>query len=124
MANAFSTIIKSEYPNAASISGVATGGIAQGALVAEQMRLPMTYVRSSAKGHGRQNQVEGVVKQGEETVVIEDLISTGGSSLKAVEALRETGAKVSGLVAIFNYGFKKITEAFKIAYVPFKTLTN
>jgi orotate phosphoribosyltransferase len=124
VAEAFANEIREKYPNAKSISGVATGGIAQGALVAAKLGLPMTYVRSSAKGHGRQNQVEGVVNQGEETVVIEDLISTGGSSLKAVDALREAGAKVSGLVAIFTYGFQKSIDAFSEAKVPFSTLTN
>ena len=124
VADAFVTHIKESYPDVESISGVATGGIAQGALVAERLGLPMTYVRSGKKSHGRQNQVEGVVKPGEKTVVIEDLISTGGSSLTAVEALKEKGANVMGLLAIFTYGFQASVDAFSQAGVPMATLSN
>lgn len=124
VAEAFLTQIKKQFPEVKSVSGVATGGIAQAALVAQKMDLPMTYVRSSAKGHGRQNQVEGVVHANEATVVIEDLVSTGGSSLLAVDALKQAGANVHGLVAIFTYGFQKSIDAFAQAKVPYSTLTN
>jgi len=124
VANAFAKIIEKHYPNCQSVSGVATGGIAQGALVANILNLPMTYVRSDKKSHGRQNQVEGVVRENEATVVIEDLVSTGGSSLVAVEALREKNAAVLGLIAIFSYGFPQSKTAFENAKVPFHSLTN
>jgi orotate phosphoribosyltransferase len=94
------------------IAGVATGGIAQGALVAQEMGLPFVYVRSEAKSHGLTNMIEGVVEKGQSVVVIEDLISTGGSSLKAVNALRDAGADVKGMAAIFTYGFKVATQNF------------
>lgn len=124
VADAFMTHIKENYPDTKSISGVATGGIAQAALVAQRLNLPMTYVRSGKKNHGRQNQVEGVVNNGDKTVVIEDLVSTGGSSLTAVEALKERGADVQGLVAIFTYGFQKSVDAFSAANMPLMALTN
>jgi orotate phosphoribosyltransferase len=92
------------------IAGVATGGIAQGALVAQEMGLPFVYVRSEAKKHGLTNMIEGVVESGQSVVVIEDLISTGGSSLKAVQALREAGCVVKGMAAIFTYGFEAATK--------------
>jgi orotate phosphoribosyltransferase len=106
------------------IAGVATGGIAQGALVAQELGIPFIYVRSSAKGHGLGNQIEGVFEPGQTVVVIEDLISTGGSSLKAVEALKEAGCNVKGLVAIFTYGFAVAEENFEKAECPFVTLSN
>jgi orotate phosphoribosyltransferase len=106
------------------IAGVATGGIAQGALVAQELGIPFIYVRSSAKGHGLGNQIEGVFEPGQTVVVIEDLISTGGSSLKAVEALKEAGCNVKGLVAIFTYGFAVAEENFAKAECPFVTLSN
>ena len=106
------------------IAGVATGAIAQGALVADLMDLPMIYVRASAKGHGRQNLIEGRMKPGQRVVVLEDLISTGGSSLKAVEAIREAGGVVEGMVAIFTYGFPQASEAFKKAGVELHTLSD
>ena len=96
---AFAEVIQSRFPNPDVIAGVATGAIAQGALVADVMDLPMVYVRASAKGHGRKNLVEGRISPGQKVVVVEDLISTGGSSLKAVEALRESGTEVMGMVA-------------------------
>ncbi len=95
------------------IAGVATAAIAQGALVAEAMGLPFVYVRSSPKDHGRENLIEGELKEGQSVVVIEDLISTGGSSLKAVNALRDAGCKVSGLISVFTYGFSKAEENFE-----------
>ncbi len=97
------------------IAGVATGGIAQGALVAQELGLPFVYIRSEAKKHGLTNMIEGVVEKGQSVVVIEDLISTGGSSLKAVEALREAGCDVKGMAAIFTYGFKTANDNFKKA---------
>lgn len=106
------------------IAGVATGGIAQGALVAQELGLPFIYVRSSAKAHGMGNQIEGHFEKGQKVVVIEDLISTGGSSLKAVAALREAELDVKGLVAIFTYGFKLAHDNFINAECPYATLTN
>lgn len=106
------------------IAGVATGGIAQGALVAQELGIPFIYVRSSAKGHGMGNQVEGYYEKGQKVVVIEDLISTGGSSLSAIEALRNEGLDVKGLVAIFTYGFDQAVKNFANAECPFVTLTD
>jgi orotate phosphoribosyltransferase len=106
------------------IAGVATGGIAQGALVAQELGIPFIYVRSTAKGHGLGNQIEGHFEKGQRVVVIEDLISTGGSSLVAVEALREAGMDVKGLVAIFTYGFDIATKNFADAECPYITLTD
>ena len=106
------------------IAGVATGGIAQGALVAQELGLPFIYVRSSAKGHGMGNQIEGFYEKGQKVVVIEDLISTGGSSLNAIEALKDAELDVRGLIAIFTYGFKVADENFKKAQCPYVTLTN
>lgn len=106
------------------IAGVATGGIAQGALVAEELGVPFIYVRSEAKGHGMGNQIEGYFEKGQKVVVIEDLISTGGSSLKAIEALREAELDVKGLIAIFTYGFDVAVESFNAAKCPFVTLTD
>ncbi len=106
------------------IAGVATGGIAQGALVAQELGIPFIYVRSTAKGHGLGNQIEGHFEKGQKVIVIEDLISTGGSSLVAVEALREAGCEVKGLIAIFTYGFDIAAENFKAADCPFVTLTD
>lgn len=106
------------------IAGVATGGIAQGALVAQELGLPFVYIRSSAKEHGMGNQIEGHFEKGQKVVVIEDLISTGGSSLKAIDALKEAELDVKGLIAIFTYGFKVATDNFKAANCPFVTLTN
>ena len=106
------------------IAGVATGGIAQGALVAEQLGLPFIYVRSSAKEHGMGNMIEGAYEAGKKVVVIEDLISTGGSSLKAVAALRDAGLDVKGLVAIFTYGFDVAHQNFVEANCPYVTLTD
>lgn len=106
------------------IAGVATGGIAQGALVAEELGLPFIYVRSTAKEHGMGNQIEGHFEPGQKVVVIEDLISTGGSSLKAIHALREAGAEVKGLVAIFTYGFQVSEDRFNDANCPLVTLSD
>lgn len=106
------------------VAGVATAGIPHGALLADVLEKPFVYVRSSAKDHGRRNQIEGELKPGQRVLVIEDLISTGGSCLVAVDALREVGAEVVGVLAIFQYGFDKADKAFAEKGVPFATLTN
>lgn len=106
------------------IAGVATGGIAIGALVAEELGVPFIYVRSSAKAHGLGNMIEGYLELGKDVIVIEDLISTGNSSLNAVAALREAGANVKGMVAIFSYGFQIATDNFKLANCELHTLTD
>jgi len=106
------------------IAGVATGAIAHGVLVAEALGLPFTYVRSAAKEHGRQNVIEGEVSKNQTCVVIEDLISTGQSSLKAVQALREAGVIVKGMISIFSYGFDIAGEAFRSANCPCYSLSN
>ncbi len=106
------------------IAGVATGGIAQGALVAQELGLPFVYIRSEAKKHGMTNMIEGVVEKGQSVVVIEDLISTGGSSLKAVEALRQAGCEVKGMAAIFTYNFKTANDNFKKAKCKLISLSD
>jgi orotate phosphoribosyltransferase len=129
---AIRTYIRQQFVNAIHanfakpdvIAGVATGGIAQGALVAQEMGLPFVYVRSEAKKHGLTNMIEGDIEKGQSVVVIEDLISTGGSSLKAVEALREKGCLVKGMAAIFTYGFDVASENFRKADCQLLTLTN
>lgn len=107
-----------------TVAGVATAGIAHGALLAERLSLPFIYVRDKAKGHGRQNQIEGEARPGARVLVVEDLISTGGSCLKAVEALREAGCEVAGVLAIFSYGFPQAEEAFRAAHCPYDTLSH
>ena len=116
--------IQKHFPEAEAVAGVATGAIAQGALVAEELGLPYCYVRPKPKDHGMGNQVEGQLEQGAKVVVVEDLISTGGSSLKAVEALRQYGVEVIGMVASFTYGFPVAEEAFREAGVELITLSN
>lgn len=120
----FVRIIQNEFGDVDLIAGVATGGIAMGALVAQELGLPFAYVRTSQKTHGMTNQVEGVVESGQRVVVIEDLISTGGSSLAAVEALRELNCDVKGLVAIFSYDFELAVERFTAAKCKLLTLSN
>jgi len=117
-------IAQKELPMPNVIVGVATGGIAIGALVAEELGLPFAYVRSAGKGHGLQNRIEGVVSAGQNVLVIEDLISTGGSSLSAVDALREKGCTVSHMMAIFTYGFDQATKAFEDHKVNLITLSD
>lgn len=117
-------IIMENFPKPDAIAGVATGAIAQGALVADELGLPYVYVRSTPKDHGLENLIEGNVKPGQKVVVIEDLISTGGSSLKAVEALRSAGCEVVGMAAIFTYGFPIADEKFAEAGVTLRTLSN
>ncbi len=116
--------IQENFPEAEAVAGVATGAIAQGALVAEELGLPYCYVRPKPKDHGMGNQVEGEIEKGTKVVVVEDLISTGGSSLKAVEALRQYGVEVIGMVASFTYGFPVAEEAFAAASVKLITLSN
>lgn len=106
------------------VAGVATAGIAHGALLADALDVPFIYVRSSAKGHGRRNQIEGDLRGNERVLVVEDLISTGGSALKAVDVLETTGCQIAGVLAIFSYGFEKATSAFSDVDCPFATLSN
>jgi orotate phosphoribosyltransferase len=120
----FVEIINENFARPDVIAGVATGGIAIGALVAQEMGLPFVYVRAKPKEHGLANLIEGEVESGKTVVVIEDLISTGSSSIKAVEALREKGCIVKGLVAIFTYGFEEASQNFKKAKCKVATLTN
>ena len=122
--DAFVEEIKNNSPQAELIAGVATGAIAQGALVAQALGLPFVYVRSSPKDHGLGNLIEGDLNKGQKTVIIEDLISTGGSSLKAAEALRAAEADVLGMVAIFTYGFPVSEQAFKDHALELTTLSN
>ncbi|MDE5643065.1 MAG: orotate phosphoribosyltransferase [Muribaculaceae bacterium] len=117
-------MILEHFPEADAVAGVATGAIAQGALVADTLSLPYVYVRSSPKDHGLENLIEGSLKPGSKVVVIEDLISTGGSSLKAVQALRASGCEVVGMAALFTYGFPVAEEAFRKAGVTLITLSN
>ncbi len=120
----FEKVIEKQFGKPDVIAGVATGAIGIGVLVAEIMGLPFVYVRPEPKKHGRQNQVEGFLQKGQNVVVVEDLISTGKSSIMAVEALREAGANVKGMVAIFTYGFDVARENFKAANVELYTLSN
>ncbi|MBF1521963.1 MAG: orotate phosphoribosyltransferase [Prevotella salivae] len=112
------------FPEAEVVAGVATGAIAQGALVADELNLPFVYVRSKPKDHGLENLIEGDLKPGMKVVVIEDLISTGGSSLKAVEAIRSNACEVIGMVASYTYGFPVAEKAFREANVRLETLTD
>jgi orotate phosphoribosyltransferase len=120
----FVQTINNHFPMPDLIAGVATGGIAIGVLVAQEMGLPFVYVRSEEKKHGLTNMIEGHFESGQNVVVIEDLISTGGSSLKAVDALREKGCLVKGMAAIFTYGFEESVQNFKKAKCRLETLTN
>lgn len=120
----FVDLIKENFLSTEAIAGVATGAIAQGALVADMLGLPFMYVRSAPKNHGLENLIEGDPRQGQKVLVIEDLISTGGSSLKAVEVLRDAGCEVIGMAAIFTYGFPKAIESFRQADCTLLTLSN
>ncbi len=117
-------IVQEKYPEAEVIAGVATGAIAQGALVADALGLPFIYIRPTPKGHGLENMIEGDLKPKQKVVVIEDLISTGGSSLKAVEAVRKDGSEVLGVIAIFSYDFPVAMDMFKNAKVKLTALSN
>ena len=116
--------IRREYPDAEVLMGTSTAGIAHAAITAQMMGLPMGYVRSSSKDHGRQNQIEGRLEKGQKVVVVEDLISTGGSVLEVVNVLREAGAEVLGIASIFTYGMKKGLERLAAANVRNVSLTN
>lgn len=120
----FSKNIEKQFGKPDVIAGVATGAIGIGVLVAEAMGLPFVYVRPEPKKHGRQNQIEGFLQKGQNVVVVEDLISTGNSSLMAVEALREAGTNVKGMAAIFTYGFSVATQNFKDARIDLYTLSS
>ncbi|WP_264551358.1 orotate phosphoribosyltransferase [Flavobacterium sp. N2038] len=120
----FAKNIEKQFGKPDVIAGVATGAIGVGILVAESLGLPFVYVRPEAKKHGRQNQVEGFLQKGQNVVVVEDLISTGNSSLMAVEALRNEGANIKGMAAIFTYGFNVAEENFKNANIDLYTLSN
>lgn len=122
--HAFASLAAAHFPGINCIAGVATAGIAHGALLAQQLALPFIYVRSSPKGHGKQNQIEGALFPGCRALVIEDLISTGGSSLQAVRALQEAGCEVPGVLAIFSYGLKKAAQAFHEADCRLETLSD
>lgn len=120
----FAALVREKYADADVIAGVATGAIAIGALVADLLDKPFIYIRSAPKGHGLENLIEGVFEPGQKVVIIEDLISTGGSSLKAVEAVRNAGGNVLGMLAIFSYDFNTAVENFKAADVKLDTLSN
>lgn len=122
--NALAETIKNEYPDAEVLMGTSTAGIAHAAITAHIMGLPMGYVRSGAKDHGRGNQIEGKLEKGQKVVVVEDLISTGGSVIEVVNVLREAGAEVLGIVSIFTYGMKKGIERLAAAEVKNVSLTN
>ena len=122
--NEFTNITLDKFPNTDVITGTATAGIPHAAWVASNLNKPMAYVRAKAKAHGMGNQIEGGVKKGESTVVIEDLISTGGSAISVIEALQFVGAKVDAVLSIFTYGFDKANDRFKEANVELYTLTD
>jgi orotate phosphoribosyltransferase len=122
--DSFVTLAMELYPHAELIAGVATGAIAHGVLVADKLGLPFIYVRSGAKEHGLGNQIEGYFEKGQKVVVIEDLISTGGSSLSAVKALKDAGCDVLGMVAIFTYEFERATDGFEAENCKLHTLSN
>jgi len=124
IAEGFAEMIRTRYPDAEVIAGTATAGIPHAAWVAQKLNLPMAYIRDKAKGHGKQNQIEGLIKEGQKVVVIEDLISTGGSSLKAALAVREAGAEPLAVLAIFSYQLDRAIQAFAEENVPLATLSN
>lgn len=122
--NALAEVIKKNYPDAEVLMGTSTAGIAHAAIVGHLMGLPMGYVRSGAKDHGRQNQIEGKLEKGQKVVVVEDLISTGGSVIEVVDVLREAGAEVLGIASIFTYGMQKGLDRLEKANVKNVSLTN
>lgn len=117
-------IIFEQFPDAALLAGVATAGIAWGAMAADQLKLPYIYVRPKPKEHGLGNQIEGYYEAGQKVVVVEDLVSTGKSSLQVVDVLRNAGLEVVGMVSLFNYGFERAQKAMEAAAVPYQSLTN
>jgi orotate phosphoribosyltransferase len=124
VAEELASLIKKHYPEVDVIAGTATAGIPHAAFVADQMNLPMCYVRSSAKAHGKGKQIEGLTEKTKKAVVVEDLISTGKSSIQACQALKEAGVEVLGVAAIFSYGLEKGSEAFNQEDLSFQTVTN
>ncbi|SDM91648.1 orotate phosphoribosyltransferase [Paenibacillus sp. yr247] len=124
IADGFVALIQEKFPDAEVVAGTATAGIPHAAWVAQKLGLPMIYIRDKAKGHGKENLIEGSVKPGQKVIVIEDLISTGGSSLKAAIAVKDAGAVALGVLAIFSYQLDKATEAFQAAEMPLHTLSN
>lgn len=120
----FKALVQEKFPEANLVVGVATAGIAHGALLADALDLPFAYIRSKAKGHGMQNLIEGEIKAGAKAIVVEDLISTGGSSLKAVDAVREANAEVLTMLAIFTYGFDNAVQNFADKECSFYTLSD
>lgn len=117
-------MVLEHFPDAEVIAGVATAGISHGVMAADLLKLPFIYVRSKPKGHGMGNQIEGVLEKGQKVVVVEDLVSTGKSSLEVVNALREQGAEVLGMCALFTYGFPVAEKSFEEAMVPLHTISN
>ncbi|MEQ6375267.1 orotate phosphoribosyltransferase [Bacillaceae bacterium S4-13-58] len=124
IADSFVQTVEEKFPQVELIAGTSTAGIPHAAWVSDQLDLPMCYVRDKAKGHGRKNQIEGVYHEGQKVVVIEDLISTGKSSINVVKALQEAGCEVLGVVAIFTYGLPAARESFAEHQLPYETLTN
>ncbi|WP_404302116.1 orotate phosphoribosyltransferase [Paenibacillus sp. DP01] len=124
IADSFAALIREQYPETEVIAGTATAGIPHTAWVAQKLNLPMAYVRDKAKGHGKENQIEGRISAGQKVVVIEDLISTGGSSIKAAQAVEQAGAQPLAVLAIFSYQLDKATQAFEEAGVKLQTLSN
>lgn len=124
IADAFAAVIRERYPAAEVIAGTATAGIPHAAWVAQKLNLPMAYVRDKAKGHGKENQIEGLIWEGQKVIVIEDLISTGGSSIKAAKAVEQAGAIPLAVLAIFSYQLDKADQAFAAAGVKLETLSN
>lgn len=124
IAESFATVIRESYPDTEVIAGTATAGIPHAAFVAQKLGLPMAYIRDKAKGHGKENQIEGLVTAGQKVIVIEDLISTGGSSIKAAQAVREAGADPQAVLAIFSYQLDKAVDGFAEAGIALQTLSN
>lgn len=122
--NSLAQAVRNHFPKAEGVAGVATAGIPQGALVADALDLPFLYVRPKPKDHGMENLIEGKVEKGQRVVIIEDLVSTGGSSLKAAEALRDAGVVVEGMLSVFTYGFDVATENFKKAKIELICLSD
>ncbi|MED5020276.1 orotate phosphoribosyltransferase [Paenibacillus chibensis] len=124
IAESFAAVIREHYPDTEVIAGTATAGIPHAAWVAQKLKLPMAYIRDKAKGHGKENQIEGSIKPGQKVIVIEDLISTGGSSIKAALAVKDAGAEPQAVLAIFSYQLDKAVQAFEEAGIPLQTLSN
>lgn len=124
IAESFAAIIREQYPQAEAIAGTATAGIPHAAWVSQKLNLPMSYIRDKAKGHGKENLIEGLIKPGQKVIVIEDLISTGGSSLKAAQAVKEAGAEPLTVLAIFSYQLDKAVRAFAETGIPLQSLSN